>query len=430
MAASTSDNRSGSAESAQPRAPWWRRLLFGPGRPDAVPAAVAAPEEDPPLGVPDSVRDEQSMRAADDGQPDQWYAADVHLPADAQPPTGSADQSPASPAAADPPAATTGGDGDPGADDPGAGTDRATTPSGVRRLSNQAVLTGSVTAGPGTTVADAVLVVLDPTGTEVTRGRSGPDGGYELTLPTGGTYLVAVSTQGHRPSIASVTVAADRVEREFALSAISALGGLVRTADGTACPQASVTLIDAGGDVVAVTRTGPDGGYELTDLYPGDYTLTAIVPEAGTTARPVHLSGPSRLTVDVDLPATGTVLGVVTRQGSERPVADAQVAVLDAAGLPAATAVTGEDGAFRIDDLPSGPYTLVASGYAPLARSVRVQAGPGETVDLSLGHQADTAALPRGRHARVDSAPEVAEPTGAITGDAVDTDDASRAGTR
>lgn len=396
MAPSTSHNRPGSDGTPAVPVSWWRRLLFGPGQPDAVPAAVQAPEEDPPLGVPDSVVDPDAVRGEVDGdRPGQWYEADVTVPSspDGDPESAAGTQAATDHAEAAPPAS---GDAPP--------VDSTDPVSGVRRLSNQAVLTGGVTAGPDSPVAGAVLVVLDPTGTEVTRGRSDENGRYQLTLPTGGNYLVAVNTEGHRPSIASVTVAADRVDRDFTLSAISALGGVVRTADGTGCPDASVTLIDAGGDVVAVARTGPDGSYELSDLYPGEYTLTAIVPDAGTTARPVQLAGSARVTVDVDLPATGTVLGVVTRQGSDEPIADAQVAVLDAAGLPAASAVTGDDGAFRIDDLPSGTYTVVASGYAPTARPVRVQAGPGEMVDLSIGHQADTTALPRGRHARTDTA--------------------------
>lgn len=393
MAASPSDNRPGSDGGS---APWWRRLLFGRGWGKPVPAAAIAPDQEPPPGVPDAVLGDEASpgtTAVTDDGPGQWYEPDIHLPADLTAETAAptnADAATDAPAAADSTITT--------ADEPGA----PDATGGTRRLSNQATLTGRVTAGPDTPVGGAVLVVLDPTGAEVTRGHSDEDGRYQVTLPTGGTYLVAVSTEGHRPSIASVTVAADHVDRDFALSAISALGGTVRTADGHACADASVTLIDAGGDVVAVARTGPDGGYELTDLYPGEYTLTAIVPDAGTTARPVSLTGSDRLVADVDLPATGTVLGVVTRQGSDRPVADAQVAVLDAAGLPAATAVTGDDGAFRIDDLPSGTYTVVASGYAATARPVRIQAGPGEMVDLSIGHQADTAALPRGRHARTE----------------------------
>lgn len=402
-----SDSVSGSPSDGDPagprpaRGPWWRRLFFGPGWGDPVPAAVAPQEEEPPPGVPDSVRAEPDGPTDQDtgrGGPDQWYAADVvvsphgdeaqpaPLPRD-DPSTAAVDDS----AMDSPPDQATVA----ASDDPG---------SGHRRLSNQATIAGTVTAGADSAVGGAVLVVLDPMGAEVTRGRSDDAGRYAVTVPTGGTYLLAVTTENHRPSIASVTVAADRVDRDFSLSTISAMGGVVRTADGGACAGASVTLIDAGGDVVAVAQTGPDGGYELADLYPGDYTLTAIVPDAGTTARPVRLTGSARQQVDVELPATGAVLGVVTRQGTDRPIADAQVAVLDSAGLLAASTVTGDDGAFRIDDLPSGPYTVVASGYSPTARPVRIQAGPGETVDLAVGHQDDTAALPRGRHARTDSA--------------------------
>ena len=59
-----------------------------------------------------------------------------------------------------------------------------------------------------------------------------------------------------------------------------------------------------------------------------------------------------------------------------RPLAEATVTAITADGNVAATVVTDENGHYRLDGLPAGEYTVVASQFAPVAEAVRVgQAG-------------------------------------------------------
>jgi hypothetical protein len=90
------------------------------------------------------------------------------------------------------------------------------------------------------------------------------------------------------------------IERNLDLPQRSRLVGTV-TAAGSGQPvdQATTTLVDAGGTVVASTVTGPDGGFAFDDLAAGTYTLTArgYAPVAQT----VHVTAGVQATADVSL---------------------------------------------------------------------------------------------------------------------------------
>ena len=77
----------------------------------------------------------------------------------------------------------------------------------------------------------------------------------------------------------------------------------------------------------------------------------------------------------------------VVRAGGGRPVEDARVTLLDAAGNVVDTVTTGPDGAFRFVDLSAGEYTVIASGYPPVATVLQVAGGGRTERDLQLGHE-------------------------------------------
>jgi hypothetical protein len=51
-----------------------------------------------------------------------------------------------------------------------------------------------------------------------------------------------------------------------------------------------------------------------------------------------------------------------------------------------AATVTGEDGGYAFSDLDSGEYTVIASGYAPVATPLKVAGTGEEAFDVALGH--------------------------------------------
>ncbi|CAM5746236.1 Putative multidrug resistance protein MdtD [Streptomyces afghaniensis] len=245
---------------------------------------------------------------------------------------------------------------------------------------------GSVQHHDGTVVPRAALTLIDVTGQQTGRGASGEDGRYALATPGPGAYVLIAAAGGHQPQAVSVTVGERPVELDIVLGGAGNLVGSVVTADGTPVWDASVTLTNAHGEVVATTRSGREGGYVITDLVAGEYTLAASAPAFRPAALPVTVQAARETRRDIEL-AGGAVLRGTVRAGGGRPVEDARVTLLDVAGNVVDTLTTGADGTFRFVDLSSGEYTVIAAGYPPVATVLQVAGGGRTERDLQLGHE-------------------------------------------
>ncbi|MFF3935995.1 MFS transporter [Streptomyces phaeofaciens] len=245
---------------------------------------------------------------------------------------------------------------------------------------------GTVQHSDGTVVPHAALTLIDVAGQQVGRGASGEDGRYALSTPGLGAYVLIAAAGGHQPQAVSVTVGERPVELDVVLGGAGRLAGTVVTADGTPVRDAVVTLTNVRGEVVAATRSGREGGYVITDLVAGEYTLAGSAPAHRPAALPVTVQAARETRQDVEL-AGGAVLRGTVRAGGGRPVEDARVTLLDAAGNVVDTLTTGPDGTFRFVDLSSGEYTVIAAGYPPVATVLQVAGGGRTERDLQLGHE-------------------------------------------
>ncbi|MEU3973746.1 MFS transporter [Streptomyces bacillaris] len=245
---------------------------------------------------------------------------------------------------------------------------------------------GTVRHPDGTPVEGAALTLIDVQGQQVGRGSGGGDGRYALSVPGAGNYVLIAAAGGHQPQAVSVTVGDRPVELDVVLGGAGRLAGSVLAADGEPVPDAAVTLTDVRGEVVASTRTGREGGYVLTELVAGEYTLAAGAPAFRPAALPVSVQAARETRQDIEL-AGGAVLRGIVRAPDGRPVEDARVTLLDAAGNAVRTLTTGPDGAFRFVDLSSGEYTVIAAGYPPVATVLQVAGGGRTERDLQLGHE-------------------------------------------
>ncbi|MFD9822662.1 MFS transporter [Streptomyces violascens] len=245
---------------------------------------------------------------------------------------------------------------------------------------------GTVQHHDGSTVPRAALTLVDVRGRQVGRGASGTDGRYALSVPGAGSYVLIAAAGGHQPQAVAVTVGERPVELDVVLGGAGRLAGSVVTADGSPVRDAAVTLTDVRGEVVASTRSGREGAYVMGELVAGEYTLAAGAPAFRPAALPVTVQAARETRQDIEL-AGGAVLRGTVRAGGGRPVEDARVTLLDAAGNVVDTLTTGPDGTFRFVDLSSGEYTVIAAGYPPVATVLQVAGGGRTERDLQLGHE-------------------------------------------
>ncbi|WP_338118165.1 MFS transporter [Streptomyces coryli] len=245
---------------------------------------------------------------------------------------------------------------------------------------------GIVQHSDGTTVPRAALTLIDGAGRQVGRDASRGDGRYALSTPGSGAYVLIAAAGGHQPQAVSVTVGDRPIELDVVLGGAGRLAGRVTTADGAPLRDAAVTLTDVRGEVVATTRSERDGGYAIGELVAGEYTLAASAPAFRPAAMPVSVQAARETRQDVEL-AGGAVLRGTVRAYGGRPVEDARVTLLDAAGNVVDTGTTGADGKFRFIDLSAGEYTVIAAGYPPVATVLNVTGGGRTERDLQLGHE-------------------------------------------
>ena len=155
----------------------------------------------------------------------------------------------------------------------------------VRRdvsLSGRASIAGVVGSRDAATaavtpVAGALVTLTDVTGEVVGSTRSDGNGGYAFAELLGGSFVLTVQSDAHRPLARSVEVPdTGGLTCDLQLTGGGRLTGtVVAASDGRRVREASVTLLDAHGEVVGAAVTDDQGAYAFSDLPGGQYTLTA-----------------------------------------------------------------------------------------------------------------------------------------------------------
>ncbi|MFE6425542.1 MULTISPECIES: MFS transporter [Streptomyces] len=261
-----------------------------------------------------------------------------------------------------------------------AGTGEPTAP-----VSGGVPVRGFVRGAESAPVPQAAVTLISLGGRQLGRSVAQADGSYAVDAPGAGSYVLIASADGFQPQASTIVVNDEPVAYDILLSGTSGLTGLVRAVEsGLPVKNAMVIVTDVRGDLLATAATGEAGDFAFTELVPG--TVTVAVNAAGYRPRalPVEVGGAGVTRVEVDLQAGAQVQGVV--RAPHGPLADARVTLVDAAGNVVGTATTGADGAYAFTDLDAGEYTVIATGYPPVATSLTV-AGPGaDGHDIELAH--------------------------------------------
>jgi protocatechuate 3,4-dioxygenase beta subunit len=260
------------------------------------------------------------------------------------------------------------------------------------RLGQGGSIGGVVTAG-GRPVPGA-QVGLSPAGEGgFGRGPFGSDQG-SLTDEGGrfrfdrlqpGRYTVGASLRNQSSAPVEAVITAEEAQD---VTLTLAEGAVIRgTVSGLADTARAGVEVSASGpeQYFANTRTAADGGFELADVpegtiqvmaRTGDFMAGSRVAVATVTLAP----GQREATTEIVFEQGYRVEGHVTRAG--RPVPDVMVlAAPDGGGRGGAASQTDEAGAFVLDGLKEGDYTIVATaGRQPIRRKVTISGDT--TVDL------------------------------------------------
>jgi EmrB/QacA subfamily drug resistance transporter len=152
--------------------------------------------------------------------------------------------------------------------------------SPVRRdlvLTGNARLRGCVRAADDQPLAGALITLTDVQGDVVGSAITQHDGWFEISELLAGTYTLAGQAPGHQP-VASTVQLADgaTVEQDVVLVGGARVSGVVLAhSDRRPLPEATVTLLDESGTVLATAATGEKGEYAFEDLPEGAYNLVA-----------------------------------------------------------------------------------------------------------------------------------------------------------
>ncbi|MBG0854057.1 DHA2 family efflux MFS transporter permease subunit [Streptomyces spinoverrucosus] len=244
---------------------------------------------------------------------------------------------------------------------------------------------GYVRGAENAPVPQAAVTLISLAGRQLGRSVAQADGSYAVDAPGTGSYVLIASADGFQPQASTVVVNGEPVAYDILLSGTSGLTGVVRAA-GSALPvkDAMVIVTDVRGDLLASQTTGEQGEFGFAELVPGPVTVAVNAAGFRPRALPVEVGGTGVTRVEVDLDAGAQVQGVV--RAPHGPLADARVTLVDAAGNVVGTATTGMDGAYAFTDLDGGEYTVIATGYPPVATALTVTGTGVDAHDIELAH--------------------------------------------
>ncbi|MFE3829943.1 MFS transporter [Streptomyces sp. NPDC059092] len=246
---------------------------------------------------------------------------------------------------------------------------------------------GAVLGSEGAPVPRAAVTLISLAGRQLARSVAQADGGYSLDAPGAGSYVLIASADGFQPQASTVVVGDEPLAYDILLSGTSGLSGTVRALEGGATVEGAMVIVtDVRGDVLATGKSTERGEFAFGELIPGAVTVAVNAAGFRPQALPVEIGGQGVTRVDVALQAGALIQGTVRAGADRRPAQDARVTLVDAAGNVVATATTGDDGAYAFADLDSGEYTVIATGYPPVAGALTVAGRGIDGHDIELAH--------------------------------------------
>jgi len=216
-----------------------------------------------------------------------------------------------------------------------------------------------------------------------------PSGNYSIVGLAPGNYTVVANATNFNISAVGANVTANNTTTvNFALTVTPGnIIGTVRDAVTTSLIAGAEIDVYSGQTLIASTLTDPNGNYQVQNLAPGSFVVTASKPTYQTQALGAIVTANATTIVNFALEKNpGTISGTVTDATTTNPISGVNIQVFDRRIL-VGIGVTDTNGNYTIPDLIPGQYTVIAnagSTYRNASQGAIVFANTTTTVNFAL----------------------------------------------
>lgn len=286
--------------------------------------------------------------------------------------------------------------------------------------SNTEPLPGTVTKGllrgivtdssTGLPLQSALIFVRNATSNlGLASAQTAIDGAYEITNLEPGDIVVSVNRSGFLEAVANATVSAGNAllfnpglvplggdpdsgtggdvgqEPLPGTPTTGALQGVAADLE-TLLPLAGVA-INVTGSTTSSTTTAADGSYSITDIAPGDISISASLGNYLTVSASGSVVAGNALIFDPQLAPEGYVgndvggiIGQIVESATQDPLRSVTVSVVGSSGET--TVTTNFDGKFQFNDLPPDDYTISFEKQGYVSQGFNAVVTSGSTIDF------------------------------------------------
>ncbi|MGM7701591.1 carboxypeptidase regulatory-like domain-containing protein [Pseudalkalibacillus sp. Hm43] len=217
------------------------------------------------------------------------------------------------------------------------------------------------------------------------------DGTYTISGLSPGRYTVIFTADGY--STTSLGAIIENNETTLLNANIKTIfgtiNGLVTKENGDPLPGAVILVNNSDSDVlVARILTNSNGGYNVNDLNPGSYSVTASFTNYQTQLGGAIVTSGNESQLSFSLkPNPSTIIGSVINIDTQEPIKgeSIQMQLIDSNGVVLATTFSNIEGEFIFENILPNTYTVNAStdGFRSSYASVKTE--PGQTTSTRIG---------------------------------------------
>lgn len=252
----------------------------------------------------------------------------------------------------------------------------------------EGTIEGTVTsASTGSPILNATINVFQGV-TLVASVQTDTNGQYEIPGFAPGNYIVTASSPGFSTSAFGASVTANNTTIvNFSLTPNPGMiSGTVSNASTTNPIPDAIIQVRNGFIVLATAITDENGNYNIPNLAPDTYTVTAIASGFQIQTKIATVNSNQATIINFSLNSNpGAILGTITDTVTTNPIPNATVVIFQGTTF-IDSVLTDVNGDYTIPNLAPGNYTVlaVAQGYQAAFSAEAVIAGATTTADFTL----------------------------------------------